>query len=98
MSERISESDLTSAAGVINSILRLPSTYSTDGRTNVGHYRIDTAYGGYKLVQTTSEGGSRSDISPLGYTTRRNLYTYLRGFIDGIQAAQKYPTKGELPT
>ena len=77
MSNRITQKDLDILVSDIN---------AQNGITNavwntVGSYRLDYAYGGVKLVKTTSEGGGITNVSPDGYGTKKQLYTFLRGML-----------------
>jgi hypothetical protein len=44
-------------------------------------YLLSYAYGGVKLVDTNN--GYR-DVSHDGFGTKRELYTYMNGFLDGL--------------
>ena len=44
----------------------------------VGAYRLDMAYGGYRLVQIVNESGGETDISP------RLKASEMREFLDGF--------------
>lgn len=56
--------------------------WNTETReANIGTFYVDSAYGGVKLVQIDSESGGVRSISPNGYGTKRELYTFLRGML-----------------
>lgn len=87
---RITEKDLESRVKYLNKITNSPETYATkkpEGGLDIhpGHYHLDGAYGGWKLVRTCNTGGGISDISRQGYTSKRELYTWINAYIDGIQ-------------
>lgn len=52
-----------------------------------GHYHLDCAYGGYKLVQTDNNAGGIRTISNNGYTTKRDLYNQIQMYIKGYESA-----------
>jgi len=60
-----------------------------DGKTtaNIGNYHLDGAYGGYALYQMMNEGGGVHDISSMGHQSKRELGTFLHGFLGGLQTA-----------
>lgn len=74
MTQRIKESDLKSQIDLINTILG-------KGPKDIGRYRMDCAYGGYRLVKITSDGGAIDVISRDGFGTKRQLKTFLDGMI-----------------
>lgn len=78
----------------INKLAGTPLTYcdkSTNRpfKINIGHYHLDCAYSGYKLVQTDNDSGGIRDISRTGYTTKRELYNQLKMFIQGLETAKE---------
>ena len=87
---RVSEKMLHDIVARINKAAGTPETYSTKnadgsyGHTNIGHYHLDMAYGGYKLVQTGNEYGGIHCISINGYTTKRDLYDQLQSMLTGL--------------
>ena len=91
---RVTQKQLESAVARINGVLGMPETLYSEKRddkgrlvANVGNYHIDAAYGGYKLVRMSCEGGGVRDISPRG--TKRETYDFCRAFLDGISAARE---------
>lgn len=58
---RIKLRDLEQLVGIINKTTGSPTEYATrvDGKfkSNVGHYCLDGAYGGWKLVRVANEWG-----------------------------------------
>jgi hypothetical protein len=87
---RITNKMLDILADRINKLAGTPMTYMNKEtrEINIGHYHLDCAYGGYKLVQTDNNGGGIHTISESGYTTKRNLYNEMRMFIAGLEAKQ----------
>ena len=81
--DRIRERDLEALCQRINDITGAPASVRQPG-----HYYVDMAYGGYKLVMTTNEfGGIRAITS--GYTTKRALYGQMLAYIAGLQSNKK---------
>lgn len=73
----------------INKITGSPETAYTkiDGKlkANIGHYHLDQAYGGIKLVRMDNESGGISVITRRGYGTKKELYYQLDAIITGLQ-------------
>lgn len=49
-----------------------------------GSFHLDFAYGGVKLVRV-SNGGGETEISTLGYSSKKDLWIFLRGILSGYQ-------------
>ena len=82
MTTRITERDLDLAIARLNKATGQPLTsYTRDENGkftgNIGNYHLDSAYGGYKLVQIVNQGGGIRVISNGGYTTKRDLYNQI---------------------
>ncbi len=76
--ERIKESELQSLINRLNVKLNVkPETA----------YFLSMAYGGYRLEQ--NDGTGCRTISHDGYGTKRQLYTFLVGMLEGITANQE---------
>lgn len=90
---RITRGMLDEACERINKALKCPLTYSSEvngiWQTNVGHYHIDGAYGGFALYQTDNEMGSVSATFNCGHIPARDLYNRMIAFLDGIRAARE---------
>ena len=87
---RITNADLDNLCNQINKLNGTPLTYGgiqEDGKfvSNIDHYHIDSAYGGYKLVQLATDGGGTRDITHSGFTTKRELYNEMRAIITGLE-------------
>lgn len=86
---RISIKDLELQVTRINKLTGSPLTSweRVDGKIkgNIGHYHLDQAYGGVKLVRMYNEGGGIDVISRNGYGTKRELYIWMEAFISGLQ-------------
>ena len=79
----------------INKVLKMPLVYcNTEGggaapySANVGHYHIDSAYGGFSLHQTESQNGSVSDVFGRGHIPARELNNLMAAFLEGVRAAK----------
>lgn len=89
-SNRITIGALESAVTQLNLLADQPTHYRNEhpeaipGAINVGHYYIDQAYGGYKLVQVVSSTGGIRDISHDGYGTKKQLWAFVQAYIDGL--------------
>lgn len=74
----------------INKLTGSPETAYTkvDGKliANIGHYHLDQAYGGIKLVRMDNEGGGISMVSSDGFGTKRQLSVWMDAFIAGLEA------------
>ena len=94
---RITNKDLEIRIEFLNKITDSPLEYSTLVNAggaekyiiNINHYHIDGAYGGVKLVRTVNASGGIEVISRNGFGTKRELYTFLNAYIDGIRLGQE---------
>ena len=88
MSNRITKSDLDGMVLAINRAAGTPiATYvMVEGKyePQKGNYFLDSAYGGHKLVQM-GEGTGQRDISKTGFTTKKELYYEMQGYLNGIR-------------
>ncbi len=87
--KRIKNADLEYLVKQINEKTESPMEYSTlldngERVTNKGHYHLDMAYGGVKLVRTDGVHGGIREISTTGYGTKRELYNWMRAFLSGL--------------
>jgi len=66
-------------------------TKTPDGRhkANIGNYHISCAYGGVQLHRMCNPGGGVSTVSHDGYGTKRELYSFMRAFLDGIAVTKE---------
>ena len=95
--ERITQKDLEYLVKRINEVTGSPistctkrvddrgSAFGHQYSWNIGNYHLDYAYGGVKLSQMVSEGGGITNISDMGYGTKRELYNWMRAFLAGIE-------------
>ena len=88
--ERIKQKDLEILVERINKATNSPlKAYRRDNPTgkytgNVGHYSLDYAYGGVKLVRMVNQSGGIRVISTGGFGTKRELYHWLQAFLAGL--------------
>jgi hypothetical protein len=84
----IKTSELHRLAQYINELTDSPAeAYTQDNArkwtANPGHYYIDGAYGGFKLLRIV-KGGESTDVLGSGYTTKRDLFNQLHAYIQGL--------------
>lgn len=83
---RVSIKDLEFLVKRINQVSGSPETYGQRDSlnkftANVGHYYLDQAYGGNKLVRTDNESGGIREISSGGFITKKELYNQIHGML-----------------
>lgn len=93
--ERITQKDLEYLVERINKVTGSPtSPYRRNGKkgnrqtgfiANIGNYHLDYAYGGVKLGRMVNEGGGVTNISEMGFGTKRKLYNWMRAYLAGIE-------------
>lgn len=88
MASRVSEKDLQNLVHYLNKLTNNPLDYTTDGKANIGHYYISSAYGGHNLMQLVYEGGASITPCGGGYYPKKECYERIDKFICGIQAAK----------
>ena len=90
--QRITNANLESLCDAINAAAESPATpCSRDGdriKNNVGNYHIDSAYGGFKIVQMDNLGGGIRDITS-GYRTKRETYDLGRDYLNGLLSSKE---------
>ncbi len=90
---RITMSDLEYQVNRINELTNSPLEYTDNTvvyfKANIGHHCLDGAYGGWKLARITSEGGGQTDISNIGFGSKRELYNFMQSYIMGLEFNQK---------
>jgi hypothetical protein len=52
--------------------------------STVGRFYLDGAYGGYALYRIVNTAGAVSDVSRIGHAPKKELETFLRGFVAGL--------------
>lgn len=84
---RITSTNLRALALTINRELGCPTEYRMPGQAAaaIGHFHIDSAYGGWKLVQTTNTSGGITDILGCGFVPARTLYDLMHAFRAGFK-------------
>ena len=93
---RTTQKELEGLVNRLNRVTGNPEKPWDNGKSNIGNYHLDYAYGGVKLVQTMNEGGGIRTIT-LGYETKRNCYlqivSYLNGIEDCIRSSAEHDAK-----
>lgn len=96
MTDRITQKDLEQLCRIINGAVNGDPDLEPYGRTedgtfraNIGAYYIDGAYGGVALYRICTEGGGVTDESHMGHQPKRELYRFMHGYLDGIEAARE---------
>ncbi len=92
--ERITQSDLERQVVRINKATGSPvEPYTRNGKkgkrkagftANVGNYHLDYAYGGVRLVKMTNPCGGITNISPMRFGPKRELYNWMDAFLAGM--------------
>jgi hypothetical protein len=94
MTDRITMQNLESVVARINRMTNSPAeSWSTlpDGKhvSNVGNFHLDGAYGGYALHRMANTAGGVNDVLRIGHVSKRELYSAMFAYIEGIYAGQQ---------
>ena len=86
---RILKKDLEILVKKTNELTNSPIEYASnkDGekfKANLGHFHLDGAYGGWKLVRTMSEGGGIEEIT-YGFVSKKELFDKMHAYIRGLE-------------
>lgn len=88
---RITLKDLEAVRDRINRITNSPMTYHDKNaatfKSNIGHYTLDNAYGGWSLQRVSNEHGGVETIIH-GYRPKAELYELMQAFIKGLESRQ----------
>lgn len=89
MANRINLSDLQAVCNRINRITGNAIeayTRNDDGKltANIGTYTLDSAYGGWQLVQIVNDAGGVRSIT-IDYIPKRELYHQMQAFLSGLE-------------
>ncbi len=68
---------------LLNKVDTINKIFNVEART-IGAYRLDIAYGGYRLTQLVNGAGGETDISPR--LKASEMREYLDGFKKGVRA------------
>lgn len=87
---RITIKMLEAMVNRLNEITNSPTeTYSKDSNgklvANIGNFHLYQAYGGIRLDRITSSGGGIRVISKDGCGTKKQLYSFIAGYLSGIE-------------
>ena len=89
---RITEKHIDHLVKTINELTNSPIDYAIKQGDKyliqVGHYHLDSAYGGHKLVRTMNDKGGIREITH-GYDSKRELYGKLQAFIRGLETSKE---------
>lgn len=96
MTTRITKFVLEQMIDTLNRITGSPlkAWETVDGNltANVGHYFLQGAYGGWQVQKIVTDGGGTVHISE-GYKSKREVYEFLRAYMDGIVEGVKVANK-----
>ena len=86
--ERITQKQLEYLVERINEATNSPkASYAKteEGyKANIGNYHLSYAYGGVKLERMCNEGGGVNTVSTGGFGTKRELYDWMKAYLDGM--------------
>lgn len=74
--QRITQKFLEKRVKMINELKNIETGYNIKDC-----YHLDSAYGGVALYQYTGNSGSVRDISRMGHVPKRELSTFIDGFL-----------------
>lgn len=97
--KRITMDDLECVVRRINITTKSPLDAwhkNKDGKliANIGNYHLDGAYGGWKLVRHISEGGGITEAIHTGFVSKRELYTAMHAYLNGLDDVAGSPGDG----
>jgi len=89
MRERVSLERLELICLSLNQATGSPVERFQPGTTKmkVGHYCLDGAYGGWRLVRIANEGGGEHNVLGCGFETKRTLLGLMLAYRDGMEDA-----------
>lgn len=91
--QRVTEKQLENTIKYLNKLTDSPESSYTrvDGKlvANIGNYHLSAAYGGYTLHRMQNEGGGVTTPLHCGYVSKRELYSLIHAYINGILSKQK---------
>lgn len=94
MPDRITEQNLERAVNNLNDTLGLPrgpTCKDAAGRIKFveGAFGIDSAYGGYKLIQYVSDSGAEVDVT-YSRQSKRDLYNTIHAIMNAVWRAKNW--------
>jgi hypothetical protein len=93
MSTRITRAFLDAKTATLNGMTKSPAEPSrmVDGKrvSNIGHYHISGAYGGYCLHRMATEGGGVNDVFLCGHIPARELAGLMSAYMAGLYDATR---------
>ena len=93
--ERITIKHLRALAARLNTVTGSPMEYAQPRKegvsfcSNIGHYHIDQAYGGYMLARVSNTSGGISCPLSHGHIPARDLYERIHAYLAGYDAATR---------
>ena len=90
--DKVREKDLYAVLERMNRVVNgRPDTYVPETREFVpGAYRIDGAYGGWRVERIEGVNGTvEGDVLLTGYVSRRALYQAMQAFLRGVEVGRK---------
>ncbi len=89
---RITETDLKVAVLALNTVTHSPLEYGEkiDGhfQTNISHYCLGNAYGGWELHRISNTQGAINVVSSGGYLSKRELFNQINCLINSLRKVQ----------
>ena len=84
--DRISEKQLQGMCDRLNGLTGSPVKPYIDGVAQIGNFHISHAYGGVSLGRISNQSGGTSDpLFQYGHCPKRELYSKIYCFIQGIE-------------
>ena len=81
---RVTKKMLEAKVELLNKVTNSPQEYRTGSNTNIGHYMLDGAYGGYALHRVMNETGGVNNVFRCGHVPARELAGLVDAYIQGI--------------
>lgn len=78
--DRITQKDLETLVKAINTAKGIENPQWN----TVGSYQLSYAYGGVQLHRVCNTSGGVSTVSTGGYGTKRQLYVFMKGMLNGL--------------
>lgn len=89
---RVTLSMLQNRVRFLNKKMNRPETYfnsAEDRKINAGHFRIDCAYGGYRLEETCNDAGGVINVFNIGHIPARELMNLIYAFETGVRYTEE---------
>lgn len=97
MTDRITDKHLDALCERLNKITGSPMTYMDgDRHILVGHFHIDSSYGGWNLARTMNTSGGITCPISAGHLPARELYERMYAYIRGIEFGCEFMAAREV--